>query len=94
MDLINDESNTSSCIEITSSRLSTNSAQMQNSSNSLENGTPDSRGFTSPDRGLISILDESQNMTITGPSNDTDSTHLTGYFCSEAVFNLSNMLLR
>ena len=64
---------------------------MQNSCNSLENGTPDSRRFTSPNRGLISILDESQNMTITGPSNDTDSTHLTGYFCSEAVFNLSNM---
>ena len=29
-------------------------------------------------------------MNVTGPSNNTDNTRLTGYFCSETVFNLSN----
>ena len=42
---------------------------------------------------LISILDELQNITVTGPSSNKDSTHLTGYFCSETVFNLSNRTL-
>ena len=32
-------------------------------------------------------------MSVTGPSNNTDSTRLTGYFCSETVFNLSNRVL-
>ena len=29
-------------------------------------------------------------MNVTGPSKNTDNTRLTGYFCSETVFNLSN----
>ena len=32
-------------------------------------------------------------MNVTGPSNNTYSTRLTGYFCSETVFNLSNRAL-
>ena len=90
LDLMNDESNNSSSIEITPPRLSANSAEMLNSSNSLENSTPESLGLTSQDRELVSILDELQNVSVTGPSNNTDSTRLTGYFCSEMVFNLSN----
>ena len=93
MDLMNDESSNSSSPEIAPSRLSTNSAEMQNSSNSLENSTSDSLGLTSQDRELISILDELQNISVTGPSNNTDSTRLTGYFCSETVINLSNRAL-
>ena len=50
LDLMNDESNNSSSIEITPPRLSTNSAEMLNSSNSLENCTPESFGLTSQDR--------------------------------------------
>ena len=69
---MNDESNNSSSTEITPPWLSTNSAEMQNSFNSLEDSTPDS---TSQDRELISILDELQNISVTGPSNNTDSTH-------------------
>ena len=42
---------------------------------------------------LISILDELQNVGVTGPNNNTDSTHLTDYFCSEMVFNLSKRAL-
>ena len=90
LDLMNDENNNSSCTEITPPRLSTTSAEMQNSSNSLENSTPDSLGLTSQDRNLISILDELQNISVTGPSNNTDSTRLADYFCSETVFNLRN----
>ena len=60
------------------------------SSNALENSTPESLGLTSQDRELVSILDELQNVSVTGPSNNTDSTRLTGYFCSETVFNLSS----
>ena len=90
---MNDENNNSSSTEITPPRLSTNSEEMQNSSNSLENSTPDSLGLTSQDRELISILEELQNISVTGPSNDTDSTRLTGYFCSETVFNLSSRAL-
>ena len=33
------------------------------------------------------------NYKIYGPSNNTDSTRLTGYFCLETVFNLSNRAL-
>ena len=50
LDLMNDESNNSSSIEITPPRLSTNSAEMLNSSNYLENCTPESFGLTSQDR--------------------------------------------
>ena len=90
---MNDESNNSSSTEITPPRLSTNSAEMINSSNCLENSTPDRLGLTSQDRELISILYELQNVSVTEPSNNTDITHLTGYFCSETVFNLSNRVL-
>ena len=72
LDLMNDERNNSSSTEITPSWLSTNSAEMQNSFNFLEDSTPDS---TSQDRELISILDELQNISVTGPSNNTGSTH-------------------
>ena len=43
-----------------------------------------------PKTELISILDELQNISVTGPSNNTDSTCLIGYFCLETIFNLSN----
>ena len=72
LDLMNGESNNLSSTEITPPRLSTNSAEMQNSSNSLENSTSDSLGLTSQDRELISILDELQNISVSGPSNNTD----------------------
>ena len=82
LDLMNDESSNSSSKKITPPRLSTNSAEMQKYCNSLENSTPDSLGLTSSDRELICILDKLQNMNVTGPSNNTDSTRLIGYFCS------------
>ena len=88
LDLMNDESNNLSSIEITPPQLSTNSTEMLNSSNSLEKSTPESQ-----DRELFSILDDLQNVSVTGPSNNTDNTRLTGYFCSETVFNLSNRVL-
>ena len=78
LNLMNDESNTSSSTEITPPRLSTNTAEMKNSSNSLENSTPDSLGLTFQDRQLISILDELQNVSVTGTSNSTGSNRLTG----------------
>ena len=66
MDLINDESSNLSSTEITPLRLSINSAEMQNCSNSLENSTPDGHDLTPQDTELISILDELQNMRVTG----------------------------
>ena len=87
---MNDESNNSLIAEVVPPRLSINSAEMQNSSNSLENSTSDSLGVTSQDREVISILDELQDISITGPSNNTDSARLTGYVFLETVFNLSN----
>ena len=54
----------------------------------MERSTPESQ-----DRELFSILDDLQNVSVTGPSNNTDNTRLTGYFCSETVFNLSNRVL-
>ena len=63
---------------------------MQNSSNSLENSTPDNLGLTSQDRQLISILDSLQSVSVTGPSNNTDSTRLTVYIGFETAFNLNN----
>ena len=93
LDLMNGESNNLSSTEITPPRLSTNSAEMQNSSNSLENSTSDSLGLTSQDRELISILDELQNISVTGPSNNTNSTRLTDYFCPETILNYGNRAL-
>ena len=90
---MNDESNNSSSTKITLPRLSINSEEMQISSNSLGNSTPDSLCLNSQDRELIFILDELQNISVTGPSNNTDSTRLTCYFCSEMVFYLSNRAL-
>ena len=74
LDLMNDESNNSSITGTTPPRLSTNSGEMQSSSNSLENSLPESLGLTSQNRELISILDELQNVSVTGPSHNTDST--------------------
>ena len=59
----------------------------------MENGTPDGLGLSSQDRELISILDELQDISVTGSSNNKDSTRLTGFFYSETVFNLCNRAL-
>ena len=87
---MSDGSNNSSSTEIIPSRLSTNSAEIQIFSHFLENSTPDSFCLTSQDWELISLLDELQNTSVTGPNSNTNSTRLIGYFCSETVFNLSN----
>ena len=87
---MSDESNNSSSTEIIPSRLSANSAEKQVFSNFFEKSTPDSLGLTSPDRELISFLDELQNISVTEPNSNTNSTRLIGYFCSETIFNLSN----
>ena len=66
--------------------------EIQNSSNYFEGRIVDSDFFTSQNRELISILDDLQNYNVSGPSN-TESTCLTGYFCSDTVFNLSHRTL-
>ena len=55
--------------------------------------TPKSLGLTSQDRELISVADELQNISVTGPSNNTDTTRLTGCFCLKTVFNHTNRAL-
>ena len=42
---------------------------------------------------LVSILEDLQNIDFTGCNNSTETSRLNGYFCLEAVFNLSKKIL-
>ena len=92
-DLLKDEARNDSKIEISPPSICTNSAEIQNSSNSFDQSVADTEYFTSQDRELISILEELQNNTVTVSHNSTGTTRLTGHFCLDTVFNLSNRVL-
>ena len=92
-DLLKDEAKNDSKIEISPPSICTNSAETQNSSDSFDQSVADTEYFTSQDRELVSILEELQNNTVTVSHNSTETTRLTGHFCSDTVFNLSNRVL-
>ena len=90
MYLLEGENNYPSKVEITPPSIYTNSIERRNSSNTFEKRIVGSDFFTSQDRELISILHELQNSNVSGTRNNTESNCLTGYFCSDTVFNLSH----
>ena len=49
--------------------------------------------FSTQDRELISILVDLQNIDNNREANATGKTTLSGYFCSDTVFNLSQKVL-
>ena len=91
--MLKDEAKNDSKIEISLPSICTNSAETQNSSDSFDQSVADTEYFTSQNRELISILEELQNNTVTVSHNSTETTRLTGHFCSDIVFNLSNRVL-
>ena len=91
--MLKDEAKNDSKIEISHPSICTNSAEILNSSNSFDQSVADTKYFTSQDRELISILEELQNNTVTVSHNSTETTRLTGHFCSDTVINLSNRVL-
>ena len=81
-------------VEISPPSICTNTAEVQNSScASFDQLTVNTESFTSQDRELIFILDDLQKVSLTVPSNNTETTRLIGHFCSDTVFNLSKRVL-
>ena len=85
-DLLKDEAKNDSKIEISPPSICTNSAETQNSSDSFDQSVADTEYFTSQDMELISILEELQNNIVTVSHNSTETTRLTGHFCSDTEF--------
>ena len=87
-DLLESNKSNSSVTETSPPRLCTNSAESPSSSNVLMEGC-DSITFSTPDRELVSILEDLQNIDFTTHNNSIKTSRLKGYFCAETVFNLS-----
>ena len=49
--------------------------------------------FSTQDRELASILQDLENIDNSREANATEKTRLSGYFCSDTVFNLSRKVL-
>ena len=90
--LENELSNTSK-VEISSPKVCTNSAKSSNASDSIaaeDNPTI----LSSQDEEVLSILEELQRKSPSKDFNiDNSSNRISGYFCSDTVFNLSKKIL-
>ena len=91
--LLEDELNNTSKVDIFSSKVCTNSASSSNGSDSIaveDNHTI----LSSQDEEVLSILEELQKKS---PSKDfninSSNDRISGYFCSDPVFNLSKKIL-
>ena len=49
--------------------------------------------FSTQDRELASILEDLENIDNSREANATEKTRLSGYFCSDTIFNLSRKVL-
>ena len=79
-------------METTPSTLSTNSSECQNSSCSLVESN-ETEFFSTQDRELASILEDLENIDKNREANATEKNRLSGYFCSDTIFNLSRKVL-
>ena len=81
--------NRSSKIDTSSPDLCTNSAHISNDSGS-SNGEKNEPSFCTLDKEILSILEELEQVQSTS-INKND--RISGYFCSDTVFNLSKKVL-
>ena len=81
--------NSSSKMDIFPPNLCTNSAHISNDSGS-PNGEKNEPLFCTQDKEILSILEELEQEQSTSITN---SDRISGYFCSETVFNLSKKVL-
>ena len=93
MNQLETEQTNSSKMETTPPTLCTNSSEFQNSSCSLVESN-ETEIFSTQDRELISILVDLENIDNNREANVTGKTMLSGYFCSDTVFNLSQSFNR
>ena len=92
MNLLETEQTNSSKMETTPSTLSTNSSECQNSSCSLVESN-ETEIFSTQDRELAPILEDLENIDNNIEANATEKSRLSGYFCSDTIFNLSRKIL-
>ena len=81
--------NRSSKMDTSPPNLCTNSAHISNDSGS-PNGEKNEPLFCTQDKEILSILEELEQVQST---NITNSDRISGYFCSDTVFNLSKKVL-
>ena len=89
--LLEDESNNTSKIEISPPKVCTNPASSSNASDFIavvDNPTI----LSSQDEEILSILEELQRKSPSKASNNSNDC-IPGYFCSDTVFNLSEKVL-
>ena len=79
-------------METTPPTLYTNSSECQNSSCSLVESN-ETEFFSTQDRELASILEDLENIDNNREANATEKNRLSGYFCSDTIFNLSRKVL-
>ena len=72
--------------------LCSNSSECQNSSCSLV-GSIETEIFSTQDRKLVSILVDLENIDNNSKAKAIRKTRLSGYFCSNTVFNLNRKVL-
>ena len=91
--LLEDELNNTSKVEISPPKVCTNSASSSNASDSIaveDNPTI----LSSQDEEIFSILEELQRESSSKDFNiDKSNNRISGYFCSDTVFNLSKKIL-
>ena len=79
-------------METTPPTLYTNSSECQNSSCSLVESN-ETEFFSTQDRELASILEDLENIDNNREANATEKNRLSGYFCSDTIFNLTRNVL-
>ena len=88
LNLLETERTSSAKLGTTPPTLCTNSSECQNSSCSLVESNK-TEIFSTQDRELASILEDLENIDNSREANATEKTSLSGYFCSDTIFNLS-----
>ena len=92
LNLLETERTNSSKMETTPPTLSTNSSECQNSSCSLVESN-ETEIFSIQDRELASILEDLEKIDNNRVANATEKNRLSGYFCSDTIFNLTRNVL-
>ena len=93
LNLFETERTNSAKMETTRPMLCTNSSECQNSSCLLVESN-ETEIFSTQDRELASILEDLENIDNNREANATEKNRLSGYFCTDTIFNLSRNVLR
>ena len=89
--LLEDDSENTSKVETCPPKVCNNSASSSNASNSkIDEDNPTI--LSSQDEEILSILEELQRKSPSKASNNSND-RISGYFCSDTVFNLSKKVL-